>query len=119
MPSNPLHTSTKQGAPLIAPDGAFAMNPVQEWEGCEACSGRTLLEVTDDSKRVVGYLESEYPWNLGIPEDPAEHPSTPHYAMDWLVLDADKVPLDEIDTSQSLHFAASALIRRARAESVA
>lgn len=114
MPSNPLHTSTKQGAPLTAPAGGFAMNPVQEWEACGACSGRTLLEVTDDSKTVVGYLESEYLWSLDIPDDPAEHPTTPHYVMEWLALDADKAPLDDIDTSQSLHFAASALVRRAQ-----
>lgn len=114
MSSNPLHTSTTQGAPLTAPEGGFAMNAVKEWEGCGACSGRILLEVTDDSKTVVGYLESEYLWSLGVPEDPKDHPSTPHYVMEWLALDADMNPLDGIDTTQSLHFAASALVRRAQ-----
>lgn len=115
MPNNPLHTSIKQGEPLIAPPGGFAMNPVKEWEGCGACSGRMLLEVTNDSKAVVGYLESEYMWNLGVPDDPEDHPSTPHYAMEWLALDPDQRPVEDIDTSQSLHFAASALVRKAQA----
>ena len=114
MSNNPLHTSTTQGAPLTAPEGGFAMNVVKEWEGCGACSGRTLLEVTDDSKTIVGYLESEYLWSLGVPEDPQDHPSAPHYVMEWLALDPDMNPLDDIDTTQSLHFAASALMRRAQ-----
>lgn len=109
---NPLHTSTKEGGLLVAPPGGFAMNQVKAWDGCGACSGRSLLEVTNDSKDIVGYLESEYLWSLGVPEDPAEHPSTPHYTMEWLALDAEMSPLDAIDTSKSLHFAASALVRR-------
>lgn len=112
MPSNPLHTSTKEGGVLIAPPGGFAINQVKAWEGCGSCSGRTLLEVTNDSKTVVGYLESEYLWTLGIPDDPADHPSTPHYVMEWLALDPEQAVLDDIDTSKSLHFAASALVRR-------
>lgn len=116
MPSNPLHTSTKEGATLVAPPGGFAMNQVKSWEGCGSCSGRSLLEVTNDSKTVVGYLESEYLWSLGIPEDPAEHPPTPHYMMEWLALDTEMMALDDIDTSKSLHFAASALVRRAQEE---
>lgn len=119
MPSNPLHTSTKSGAPLVAPEGGFAMNTVKEWGGCPACAGHTLLEVTDESKAVVGYLESEYLWSLDIPEDPSAHPATPHYVMEWLALDPDMNPLEDIDTSQSLHFAASALLRRAQAEQAA
>lgn len=113
MSSNPLHTSTKNGAPLVAPEGGFAMNAVKEWEGCAACLGRTLLEVTDGSKTVVGYLESEYLWSFGVPEDPEDHPSTPHYVMEWLALGPNMELLDNIDTSRSLHFAASALLRRA------
>lgn len=114
MPHASAHTSTKAGAPLAAPEGGFAMNATKEWEGCPACSGRTLLEVTDDTKTVVGYLESEYLWTLGIPEDPEEHPDTPHYRMQWVALDPEYRELPEIDTTQSLHFAASALLRRAR-----
>lgn len=113
MTANPLHTSTKTGPPLTAPPGGFAMNPVKDWEGCGACFGRTLLEVTNESKAVVGYLESEYLWSFGVPEDPADHPSTPHYVMEWLVLGPGMEPRDDIDTSKSLHFAASELVRRA------
>lgn len=112
MSDNPLHTFTKEGAPLLAPSGGFAINPVKSWVGCGQCSGRSLLEVTDDAKAVVGYLESEYPWTLDVPEDPAQHPPTPHYVMEWLALDADQALLSGIDTSKSLHFAASALVRR-------
>lgn len=113
MPANPLHTSTKTGAILTAPPGGFAMNPVKDWEGCSACFGRTLIEVTNDSKRVVGYLESEYLWSFGVPDDPSDHPASPHYVMEWLALGPDMEPLEDIDTSKSLHFAASELLRRA------
>lgn len=113
MPSNPLHTTTKEGERLVAKPHAFAINQVKSWEGCGACSGRMLLEVTNDTKTVVGYLESEYLWTFNVPDDPADHPSTPHYVMEWLVLDDDMDVLEDIDASKSLHFAASALVRRA------
>lgn len=119
MFKNPLHTSTKVGAPLVAPPGGFALNQVEEWEGCANCSGRSLLAVTDDSKTIMGYLESEYLWSLGIPEDPSGHPSTPHYLMEWLALGPNMEPLEDIDTSKSLHFAASALLRRFHAQNKA
>lgn len=116
MGGNPLHTATKAGADLIAPNGGFALNQVKEWDGCAACSGRIRLEVsqgTTSNKRILGYLESEYLWSLGVPDDPAEHPKTPHYIMEWVALGPDLEQLTEIDTSKSLHFAASALVRRA------
>lgn len=115
MLSNPLHTATKEGPAMIAAPGAFAINQVKAWGGCDSCSGRTLLEVKDDSKTVVGYLESEYLWTFGIPDDPDEHPPSPHYVMEWLALNPDMELLEDIDTTQSLHFAASALVRRAQA----
>lgn len=114
MPNNPLHTMTKEGPSLTAPPGGFVMNQVKTWEGCASCFGRTLLEVTDDARKVVGYLESEHLWSLGVPDDPAGHPSAPHYIMEWLALSPDMELLDDIDTSKSLHFAASALVRRAQ-----
>lgn len=112
MPSNPLHTSVKEGPLLTAPTSGFALNAVHSWPGCANCSGRMLLEVTNDTKTVVGYLESDYLWTFNVPDEPDAHPSHPHYVMEWFALDVDKSPIPEIDATQSLHFAASALLRR-------
>lgn len=105
-------TVSQPTAPTKAPPGGFAVNMVWTGPSCEHCSGRSRIQVTNDKNKVIGFLESEYRWTDDIPDDVGEHPVTPHYAMDWLVLDEDMRELPEISASTSLHLAAAALLRR-------
>ena len=54
---------------------------------CPRCNGLTTLRVVSPDG-VIGYAVAEWPWNLHIPEDPEQHPTYPHYQVQWHALDA-------------------------------
>lgn len=101
----------KKPAEITAPPGSFALVVLEQSPGCAHCTGLTRIEVRGENGP-LGYLESTYPWDLEIPDDVAQHPSTPHYEMEWLALDERGGYLSDL-TVKSLYFAGAALLDRA------
>lgn len=83
MPHNP--TTTPLNHPHIGAKGA-TLTPTDKTPGCTNCSGLTTLTVTC-AEATLGRIVAVYPWN--IDEDPANHPDTPHYSVEWEAWDLD------------------------------
>ena len=98
----PVGTVQEAATQKVAP-GGFALATVGYTPGCSRCHGVTRLAVRT-SLGVAGYLSSEYPWECDIPDSVDDHPTTPHYRMDWGAEDVHGNPLP-VDTT-TLHFAA-------------
>lgn len=81
--------------------------------GCRYCTGRTRIAVITP-EGVAGFLVSAPEWWLDLPEDPAEHPKTPHWQVEWHATDSTGRRLQEISVD-TLPNAAQRLYLRALA----
>lgn len=85
---------------------------------CPRCSGLTTLRVIDDASGLIGYVVSDWPWSEPIPDDPAEHPSHPHYLVDWFGQDCERRDIPGIRATTP-HFIADAIHARHHSRSQA
>lgn len=69
-----------------APEGSFALTYESATDECPRCAGLPTLKV-EDTKEIIGYVIAEWPWDLNISDDPAQHPNTPHYELEWFAQD--------------------------------
>lgn len=66
-----------------APEGGFALVFGSADGACSRCAGLPTLHVLDDSGAIVGYVVADWPWDTDIPDDPEQHPQSPHYVVEW------------------------------------
>lgn len=76
-------TSTKKAA---APEGSFALLHVDATGACAHCNGLTTLHVVT-SEGPIGAVVADWTWDMTIPDDPTQHPASPHYAVEWFAQD--------------------------------
>lgn len=72
-----------------APKGSFALIFDSATGECPHCAGLSTLRV-EDAKGLIGYVVAEWPWDAPVSVDPAEHPSGPHYAVEWFAQDPER-----------------------------
>lgn len=65
-------------------DRGVALVPEKATGACPSCQGLTRIAVLTP-QGTAGYLVSEHLWSDEIPDDPAEHPTTAHYQVEWHV----------------------------------
>lgn len=88
---------------------------VETTQGCGNCQGSATVHVVSGSWH-VGTLRSVPAWHLAVPAAIEDHPATPHYDRDWLATDVEGGAVDV--PTDTLHFAADAMLRLARAERI-
>lgn len=91
-------------APATVTDD-FALAIIETSPGCRFCNGLTRVGVFAPNRSLIGCLRSEWPWNLGVGDDPNEHPEFPHYDVEWLMEDPSGNPLPGVATD--LYFSAA------------
>lgn len=69
-----------------APEGSFALTFESASGECPRCAGLPTLRV-EDTEGTIGYVVAEWPWDEEVPSDPSQHPSTPHYRVEWFAQD--------------------------------
>lgn len=72
-----------------APEGSFALTFESASGDCSRCAGLPILRV-EDTQGVIGYVVAEWPWDAEVPTDPAQHPSEPHYRLEWFAQDPER-----------------------------
>lgn len=71
--------------PDQAPDAvfrAFTLRFDHAMGACSKCNGLPVLHVISEDK-IIGIVSADWPWNAPLPSDPAEHPDSPHYVVEW------------------------------------
>lgn len=72
-----------------ATEGAFSLDFESTTGACRLCSGLPTLRVSTKSG-VIGYVVADWPWDVDIPDDPSQHPDTPHYVVEWFAQDCER-----------------------------
>lgn len=76
------------GKNATVPDGSFALTYDHSTPACDHCCGLPTLRV-QTARGTIGFVVAEWPWDMTIPEDPAQHPAAPHYVVEWFAQDQD------------------------------
>lgn len=87
----------------------FALEPQSTTGACDHCNGSQRIAVLTNAG-VIGYLVSGPQWSDDIPDDPAQHPRTPHYVVEWHAENAQGVVIEREVTS--LYFTAVQMFSR-------
>lgn len=82
-----------------APEGSFALTFESASGECPRCAGLPTLRV-EDPKGIIGYVVAEWPWDAEVPADPAQHPSEPHYRLEWFAQDQEREDILGISASE-------------------
>lgn len=93
--------------------GPFSLALVSSTPGCGRCTGEAEYEVRQGDQ-ALGLVRSEFPWELSIDDDPAQHPDEQHYLMEWAGYSMDGSPLDIAPVRGSHFFIAAEVARLAQ-----